>query len=89
MSQSFLQPPPISTVDVQFPPASLFAADLTVSVTDADIELLFEQYGDLRCVELFKEEFLTYAYIHFENVVDANRAFEALHGEVFQEKRLK
>lgn len=69
--------------------ATVFAAELPPSVSNTDLELLFEQYGDLRFVEIIQEDTLYMALIHFENVLDAFQALEVLNGTAIQDKILR
>ena len=62
----------------------IYVDNLTDTVTESDLKRLFEQYGEVESIELFKHQFgdrsRSFAYLDMPSDEDALKAMEALYG---------
>lgn len=65
------------------PTAILFLSDLSPNCKQSEIESMFQDFGDVLSVKLYKETLLNYCYVEMENVVEAFRAIDALQGQLY------
>ncbi|KAJ6804023.1 polyadenylate-binding protein 2-like [Iris pallida] len=77
----------------QFPTTSLYVGDLEVNVMDNQLYDLFNQVGPVVsvrvCRDITTRRSLGYAYVNFNNPVDAARALDMLNYTVFNGKPIR
>jgi RNA recognition motif-containing protein len=72
---------PVNSFESSSVEGSLFLSELPSDVTDKEIKELFIDYGKLKEIVLKKEDIMNYAFIIFENVVDALAAIRDFENE--------
>jgi RNA recognition motif-containing protein len=62
-------------------------------VTEADLQRIFEQYGEVESIEIFKHQFgdrsRSFAYLDMPSDEDALKAMEALYGTTMKGNQIK
>ena len=71
----------------------IYVDNLTEKVTEADLRRIFEQYGEVESIELFKHQFgdrsRSFAYLDMQSDEDALKAMEVLYGTSIKGNQVK
>lgn len=71
------------------PTALLFVSDFPLSITDSEIESVFQDFGDVISVQSKRDFFVCYAYVEMESVIEGFRAIECLDGLPVRDKVIR
>lgn len=71
------------------PTALLFVSDFPLSITDSEIESVFQDFGDVISVKSKRDFFVCYAYVEMESVIEGFRAIECLDGLPVRDKVIR
>ncbi|GFY92777.1 hypothetical protein Acr_08g0011730 [Actinidia rufa] len=72
---------------VEPPTNNLWVGNLSAGVTDSELMNLFSKHGVVQSVKSFSSRH--YAFVHFNRIVDAMAALEALQGTILRGNSIK
>ena len=71
----------------------IYVDNLSEKVTESDLRRIFEQYGEIEAIEVFKHQFgdrsSSFAYLDMPSDEDAIKAMEALYGTSIKGNKVK
>ncbi len=71
----------------------IYVDNLSEKVTESDLRRIFEQYGEIEAIEVFKHQFgdrtSSFAYLEMPSDEDALKAMEALYGTSIKGNKVK
>jgi peptidyl-prolyl cis-trans isomerase-like 4 len=83
----------IPDVEAKPPVEVLFVCKLNAVTTDADLEIIFARFGNIRKCEIIRDyktgDSLNYAFIEFDNEESCIRAYEKMNNVLIDDRRIK